>query len=419
MNLAVRTGKSGADRVVVGKPESGEAFVMTADIVCCRRRLLPLALGLALAWLQPACRKSGQAESKPSEEAKNVQPGLFTVPPDQLARLKTTGVRATNWPVAIHTTGTVDWDADHTTQAITQVNGPISRILVDLGTPVQKDQPLLYVASPDVANAISAYRKARNREAFNKRIVDRMKELLDQGAIAVKDFQSSEADYNDATTDVQNSLQALRIFGITSQDIEAAEKQGTPFNTELAVRSPIAGVIVQKLVSPGMVIQAGQTVCFAISDVATVWVQGHIFDRDLPSVKSGDPVDETNPSFNRNFRGSVSYVGSFVDPNTRTTPVRIVTQNPGGLLKKDMFVDAVVHTGIRSRTLVVPVAAVLRDDKNEPMVYVQSEPGKFAQRSVAIAGQQDGLVAVTGGLKEGETVVSDGSLFLQFANTIK
>jgi multidrug efflux pump subunit AcrA (membrane-fusion protein) len=108
-----------------------------------------------------------------------------------------------------------------------------------------------------------------------------------------------------------------------------------------------------------------------------------------------------------------------VDPDTRTTPVRIVTQNPGGLLKKDMFVDAVVHTGARSHTLVVPVAAVLRDDKNEPIVYVQQEPGKYAQRSVTIGDQQDGLVAITGGLQEGETVVSDGSLFLQFANSIK
>ncbi len=383
-------------------------------------RLWPMALGLALVGLQPACQRTQEAESKSSsEEAKNLQPGLFTVPPDQMARLKTIQVRGISWQVAVHTTGTVDWDQDHTTQAITQVNGPISRILVDLGTPVKKDEPLLYVSSPDVANGIATYRKARNREAFNKRIVDRMKELLDRGAIAVKDYESSVADYNDATTDVQNSLQALRIFGITSADIDAAEKQGAAVNTELAVRSPIAGVIVQKLISPGMVIQAGQTVCFAISDVSAVWVQGHIFDRDLPSVKSGDPVDETNPSFNRSFRGSVSYIGSSVDPNTRTTPVRIVTQNPGGLLKKDMFVDAVVHTAVRSRTLVVPVAAVLRDDKNEPIVYVQQEPGKFAQRSVSIGEQQNGLVAIASGLQDGETVVADGSLFLQFAGTIK
>ena len=252
---------------------------------------------------QPACHMLPKPESKSDRPTAPCNPGCSPLTADQLSHLKPPWWARPRWPVAVHTTGTVDWDNDHTTQAITQVSGPITRILVDLGTPVQKDQPLLYVSSPDVSNAISAYRKARNREAYNKRIVDRMKELLDRGAIAVKDYQSSQADYNDATTDVQNSLQALRIFGITSQDIDQAEQQGTAISTELAVRSPIAGVIVQKLVSPGMVIQAGQTVCFAISDVSTVWVQGHIFDRDLPSVRMGDPVEETNPSFGPRLSG--------------------------------------------------------------------------------------------------------------------
>jgi membrane fusion protein, heavy metal efflux system len=387
-------------------------------------RLLPFAAcayaafvaGLGLS--QIACGESRKAASKSASES-NVQPGLFTVPPDQLPHLKIVKVAKTSWEVAVHTTGTVDWDQDHTTQAITQVNGPISRILVDVGTAVKKDEPLLFVSSPDVANAIATYRKARNREQLNKRIVDRMKEMLDHGVVAVKDYQSSEADYNDAATDVQNSLQPLRIFGITAQEIDQAEKQGTSISTELAVRSPISGVIVQKLISPGMLIEAGQTVCFQISDVSTVWVQGHIFDRDLASVRDGDPVDETNPSFNRSFHGVISYIGSFVDPNTRTTPVRIVTTNPGGFLKKDMFVDAVIRTSRRSNILVVPVAAVLRDDKNEPIVYVQASPGRFAQRSVTIGPQQDGLVNVTSGLQEGEDVVADGSLFLQFANAIQ
>ena len=377
------------------------------------------AILLTAPWLsQLGCGQLKTTESKPADEA-GVQPGLFTVPSDQLAHLKITPVARASWGVAIHTTGTVDWDQDHTTQAITQVNGPITRILVDVGTPVKKDEPLLYVSSPDVANAIATYRKARNRELFNKRIVDRTKEMVDRGASAVKDLESAEADYNDALTDVQNSLQPLRIFGITAAEIDQAEKQGTAISTELAVRSPIAGVIVQKLISPGMLIQAGQTVCFQISDVSTVWVQGHIFDRDLPSVHNGDSVEESNPSFNRSFHGTVSYIGSFVDPNTRTTSVRIVTANPGGLLKKDMFVDAVIRTSRQNNILVVPVSAVLRDDKNEPMAYVQVEPGKFAQRPVTIGPQQDGLVQITGGLQEGEPVVSDGSLFLQFANAIR
>ena len=382
--------------------------------------LAPAFLGLLGVSLS-AChmlQKLQKPESK-SEAAEAVKPGMFTLTADQLSHLKTAVVRKTTWSVAVHTTGTVDWDADHTTQAITQVNGPISRILVDTGTPVKQGDPLLYVASPDIAAAVSTYRKARNREAFNKRIVDRTKELLDNGAVALKDYESSQADFNDAMTDVQNSLQALRIFGITAQAIASAEQQGAAIDTELAVRSPISGVIVQKLVSPGQVLQAGQTACFMVSDVSTVWVQGHVFDRDLPSVRSGDTVQETNPSLGRAFQGTVSYIGSIVDPNTRTTPVRIVTRNPGGILKKDMFVDAVIHTGTQGNTVVVPVSAVLRDDKNEPIVYVEMEPGKFEQRQVAIGGQQNGLIAITSGLVGGETVVSSGGLFLQFAGSIQ
>jgi cobalt-zinc-cadmium efflux system membrane fusion protein len=404
------------------KEEKSIAMQTASSCIGMRRFLFaacaPAALLAALGLSQLACGGSKQAESKAASDA-NVQPGLFTVPRDQLAHLKITKVAKASWGVSVHTTGTVDWDQDHTTQAITQVSGPITRILVDVGTPVKKDQPLLYVSSPDVANAVAAYRKARNREQFNKRIVDRMKEMLDHGVVAVKDYESSVADFNDAATDVQNSLQPLRIFGITAQEIDQAEKQGTSISSELAVRSPIAGVIVQKLISPGMLIEAGQTVCFQISDVSTVWVQGHVFDRDLPSVRNGDAVEETNPSFTRSFRGAISYIGSFVDPNTRTTPVRIVTGNPGGLLKKDMFVDAVIRTGRRDSILVAPVAAVLRDDKNEPIVYVQAQPGKFAQRSVTIGPQQDGMVEISSGLREGEDVVADGSLFLQFANAIQ
>src|ERR1039457_3758693 len=301
-----------------------------------RNRFLgPACLGLALAVSQPACRVIQKVEGK-SEPEHTVQPGMVTLTRDQSSHLKTAVVGKTTWAVAVHTTGTVDWDADHTTQAITQVNGPITRILVDTGTNVKQGEPLLYVSSPDISAAVSTYRKARNREAFNKRIVDRTKELLDQGAVAQKDYESSQADYNDAMTDVQNSLQSLRIFGIAPQDIAVAEQQGTAIATEHAVRSPITGVIVQKMVSPGQLIQVGQTACFMVSDVSTVWVQGHIFDRDLPSVRAGDTVQETNPSLGRSFQGTVAYIGSFVDPNTRTTPVRIVTRNPGGMLKKDM-----------------------------------------------------------------------------------
>ncbi|MGA2596519.1 MAG: efflux RND transporter periplasmic adaptor subunit [Bryobacteraceae bacterium] len=375
------------------------------------------ALAVCVMMLQAGCDRSKNAIQAAAAETASQQPGLFTVPGDQLARLQLTSVQRSNWNITVHTTGTVDWDADHTTQAITQVNGPISRILVDTGTMVRGGDPLLYVSSPDIVSAIATYKKARNQVDLAKRSVDRAKLLLENGAIPQKDLEAAQATYNDAATDVQNSLQALKIFAITKAELDQAEEQGVPVSPELAVRAPIAGMIVQKLISPGQLVQAGQTVCFMLSDVSTVWVQGHIFDRDLPWVHVGDRVDETNASIHEVFHGVISYVAAMNDTATRTTPVRIVTGNPRDLLKKDTFVDAVIHTATRRNVLAVPVSAVLRTTENEPFVYVELQPGKFAQRLIGIGAQQDGQTEVLSGLKEGERIVSDGSVFLQFANS--
>lgn len=382
-----------------------------------RAAALVLCGVVTLSLLLAACGASQSADGGGSSESQPAQPGLFTVSREQLPHLRIEPVRTTTWTIAIHTTGTVDWDADHTTQAITQVNGPISRILVDTGARVKAGDPLLYVSSPDVANAVSTYKKARNRQNLAQRTLKRTQELLDRGAVAQKDFEGAQADFNDAATDVQNSLQALKILGVTRQEIDQAERQNVAIAPQLAVFAPIAGLVVQKLVSPGQLIQAGATTCFVLSDVSTVWVQGHVFDRDLPSVRLGDTVEEGNPSFTRKFHGVLAYIGAMVDPATRTTPVRIVTQNPGGLLKKDMFVDAVIHTRTQKNVLAVPVSAVLHNEQNEPFVYVAVQPGKFAQRLITTGAQQNDEQEILGGLKEGDNVVSQGSVFLQFANS--
>jgi cobalt-zinc-cadmium efflux system membrane fusion protein len=344
---------------------------------------------------------------------------LFQVPQNQLTHLKIVEVRKAVWSNTVHTTGTVDWDADHTTQAITQVSGPISRLLVDTGTAVTVNQPLLDVSSPDVANAISTYQKARNHLEYSKRSLDRSKDLLEHKVIAVKDLEAAEQDYNDAGSDVEDAVQALKIFGLTQQELEAGNLRGVAINSQLAVRSPISGVVVEKLVSPGLVIQAGVTACFTLSDVSTVWVQGHVYDRDLDAIRVGDTVEATNSSFPRIFHGRVSYIGALLDPATRTTPVRIVTQNPQGVLKKDMFVDVVIHTKAGRKLLAVPTSAILRNDENLPFVYAEAAPGQFAQRLVNLGAQQDDETEITSGCKEGEKIVAEGSVFLQFANSTR
>jgi cobalt-zinc-cadmium efflux system membrane fusion protein len=359
-----------------------------------------------------AAKAAAAAPAQPSATT----PAYFTVSPDQMSHIQVVPARVTAFETELRTTGTVDWDNDHTTQAITQVSGPITRILVDTGTRVSAGQPLLYVTSPDVTAAFANYRKAQNKVDLAKRNLDRSKDLLEHKAIAERDFDQTQADYNDAMTDLETAAQALRILGVPPKEIEAAQ-QASDVRPELPMRAPISGTIVQKLVNPGQVIQAGATNAFVISNVSTVWVQAHVYEQDLSKVRAGDTAEIRAASYPTTFHGTVTYIGSMLDPATRTTPVRIVTANPHGELKKDQFVNVVIHDKTERRVLVVPTSAVLYDPENLPFVYVQVDGGKFAQRPITLGTQHGDLTEVEKGLSESDRVVAQGSLFLQFASS--
>jgi cobalt-zinc-cadmium efflux system membrane fusion protein len=369
------------------------------------------------AFVLSACGSSTPPPGAASAPAAAPDATYFTVPADQLPHLKLLPVRKTTWSATVHTTGTVDWDNDHTTQAITQVSGPITRILVDTGSRVKVGDPLLTVASSDMTTAVSTYRKAKNRFDLAQRTLTRSRDLLEHKAISQKDLESAEADANDAATDLQSSLQTLKIFGVAQDDIADAERQGTAIRPDMTMRAPLAGTIVQKMVTPGQFIQAGMTTAFTISNTATVWVQGHVYDKDLTAIHAGDKVDLSHAPFPQMFHGTLSYIGDLIDPATRTTSVRIVTENMNGELKKDMFLDVVIHDKTSREVIIVPTAAVLHDEENFPFVYAQAGPGKFAKRLVKAGDQQGDDTEITGGLEPGDMVVSDGSVFLQFANT--
>lgn len=366
-----------------------------------------------------AAKAAASAPAQPATAAGSPAASYFTVPPEQLSHVEVAPVHRETFATELKVTGTVDWNSDHTAQAITQVSGPITRLLVDTGAQVKVGQPLLYVASPDITAAFSTYRKARNRLALAKQNLERNRDLLEHKAISQRDFEQVQADYNDAETDVETAQQALRILGVSAAEIGDAEKDNATVRPELPMRSPIAGTVVQKLVNPGQLIQAGATTAFVISNVSTVWVQAHVYEKDLRSVRVGDAAEVRAPSFPDVFSGKVGYVGNMLDPATRTTPVRVVTANPGGFLKKDQFVDVVIRDKASHDALVVPTSAVLYDAENLPFVYVQVEPGKFAQRQIRLGPQQNGETEVTQGLSESEKVVTQGSLFLQFANSYK
>ena len=207
----------------------------------------------------------------------------------------------------------------------------------------------------------------------------------------------------------------MKILGIKNPSALA----NAPSSALIPVLAPISGEVVERLVSPGQVVQAGTTQAFTISDLSDVWVLANVYQADLAAVRSGQDVTVTTDAYPDIFHGRISYVSPAVDPTTRTLQARIVVENPGEKLKKDMYCTVTVTAGVMSNVLAVPDSAILRDDNNQPFVYVASGSNQFGRRDVETGNSQNGQTQILKGISIGERVVGDGSLFLQFANSIQ
>jgi membrane fusion protein, heavy metal efflux system len=375
-----------------------------------------LALGVVGCGSGPSETES-KMTSYSTGENKSDTANLFTVPQEQMAHVQVVTVEKSKVPRVLRLTGAVAYNAFKTTPVFSPVGGPVQEILAEPGQNVHGGQTLLTVTSPDYSAARSAFMKARSASQLSDKNFERAKDLYEHKAIAERDLQQAESDRAQAQADLQSSEDALRALGIA--DPEAMFKNPAKTTGQIPVPAPVGGQIVERLVGPGQLLQAGATQCFTISDMSTVWVLVNVYQNDLALVRIGDGVTITTDAYPDTFHGKISYIADALDPNTRTLQARIVTENPGNKLKKDMYVTASVQAGALSSALTVPDASVLRDAENQPFVYVQTSANQFARRLVKIGDSQDGRTLVQDGLKEGERVVGDGGVFLQFQNSLQ
>lgn len=343
------------------------------------------------------------------------KPELFTVPQEQLSHVQIVTIQPTAWPRVLRLTGAVAYNGFLTTPVITQVGGPVSRIVVSPGQQVKEGQPMLYVSSPDYSQLRANYLKARDAHTLAHKNYLRAKDLYAHNAIAERDLQAAESAEIQAQADLQASEQALKVLGIPRPDTLVE----SPVSPEVPLLAPIKGEVVERLCAPGQVIQAAQTQCFTVSNMSTVWILANVYENQLAYVHVGDPVKIQTDAYPDVFSGRISFMGAALDPTSRTLQARIDTRNPAGKLKKDMYVTATVQAGQIKDALVVPDGAVLRDAENEPFVYVQSGANQFSRRPVKLGESNNGQTQILAGLAVGDHVAGDGSLFLQFANSLQ
>jgi membrane fusion protein, heavy metal efflux system len=378
------------------------------------------ATALACLLVVTACssrdrESADQMTSFSAKAAASATPRLFTIPEDQMAHIQVVTVQPATLTRTLRLTGAVAYNAFKTTPVITQVGGPVTRILVVPGQHVTAGQPMLEVSSPDYSQLLDAYLKAADSSRLAEQNYARAQDLYQHHAIAQRDLEQAESDRNQARADLNAAEEGLKILGIKNPATLAT----SPASAQIPVLAPIGGEVVERLVSPGQVVQAGQTQAFTISDLSTVWVLANVYQADLAFVRSGQDVSVQTDAYPQAFHGRISYVAPALDPNTRTLQARVVVDNPGEKLKRDMYCTVTVTAGNLANAITVPDSSVLRDENNQPYVYVAVGANQFGRRDIEIGQSEHGLTQVLKGLSPGDRVVGDGSLFLQFANSLQ
>ena len=301
--------------------------------------------------------------------------------------------------------GRVVWDEERTVRVFPPLAGRVLSIAVRPGDAVRAGQTLALVSAPELGQTQAEARKAEHDRALAQQSLARVRELHDAGVAPTKDLQTAQADFARTESELARATARLRLYGA----------QAGAVDQQFAMRSPIAGVVVERTLNPGQELRTDQPVekaPFVVSDPTRLWFVLDVAEADVGAVKTGATVALRSVLLGDDaVSGRLTHVADFVDPQTRTVKVRGTVENKDRRLKAEMFITAELRLG-SAPGMVVPAKAVyLRGDKY--FLFVETGEGRFARRPVALGASDNGSQVVLEGIKAGDKVVVDGALLLQ------
>ncbi|MBS0456264.1 MAG: efflux RND transporter periplasmic adaptor subunit [Proteobacteria bacterium] len=332
----------------------------------------------------------------------------------QLQHIDVRTLASTQIHSTIEAVGTVDFDNDRAASVVAPFSGPVARVLVQPGQVVRKGEALATVDSADFSAAVDAYAKAVVAARNLRKIADADNDLAAHQGVSARENAQAQADAASADSDRDAALQALTALGVDRATLAQVQAGSFKARAQGTIRAPIAGTVAEKLIAPGTLLQAGSTACFTLADLTQVWVMAQVSTADLKAIAVGDPVQVRTDDGTPALSGSVDNIAAILDPDTRAVLVRVRVDNPGDVLKKQMYVRVRIHSQAAHAGLEVPASALLRDDENLPFVFVAVDAGRFARRHVTLGRRDGDAYEVVDGLRAGERIVVDGGLFMQF-----
>jgi cobalt-zinc-cadmium efflux system membrane fusion protein len=295
------------------------------------------------------------------------------------------------------------WDEDHTSRVVSPLAGHLDNVLVQIGSAVKANQPLAYLSSPELGNAQTESVRAQTDLAQAERNLSRIKDLAEAGVVAGKDLEQARADLERTRAEATRSSLRLRSMGATNM-----------VDQRFAIRSPIAGVIVERNTNPGMEWRPDQPgmPLFVVSDATYLWCLIDAPERAFGMLQPGMKVMLRTSAWPQEvFEAKIDHVSDALDPASRTIKVRARLRNAERHLKGEMYVTAELNTQSHG-VLDVPAKAVFLNNDTQ-QVFVKTAEGQYTRKTIVPVFANDQWVSIEQGLNKGDEVVVDGALYLE------
>ncbi len=317
-----------------------------------------------------------------------------------------------NAAVPLSATAAIEINMDRSAKISPRVTGKAVKIIASQGDRVKAGQVLAYLDSVELDQTWSDYLKAKGKVELARRNLQRKETLYEKKISPEKDVLKAKQELGEAEADINLAKERFRLFGVEVSQFESAKGNGN--HPLIPVTSPVGGVVLEKTVTQGEVVNS-EKMLFTVADLSSLWVVIDVYEKDISRLRLGTNVKVSVTSFpDKTFRGKIAYIGDVVDEKTRTEKARVTIDNSSGLLKPGMFATVLIEaaSGGTERLIAVPEEAALIEGTKK-YVFVQTAPDKFKRREIEAGRTFGNRLEVIMGLKEGEPVAVKGSFILK------
>ena len=309
----------------------------------------------------------------------------------------------------LRASGRVSVNENHLAKIGPSISGRVIEVRASVGQSVTRGQVLAIMHSTQLSDAQANFLKAKSQVELKRLFVERSRKLYEEGIISLLNLRERESVLAEKEIEMNALADQLTVMGMHADDLQRLSRQKV-VNSNNPITATINGNVIGRHISVGQIVEISDEL-FVVADLSEVWVVAEVPEKSATALELNATADIEIPALaHQRLKGTLSFIASTVDPDSRTIKIRVVLPNPEFRLKPEMLASIFIQQPSLP-ALTIAASAVIRD-QNQDYVFVEIAPHRYSLRAVTLDDEIDGRRRVTSGLTAGEKVVARGSFQL-------